>query len=401
MLSRSDTPIEEAVQAFAEFGVEAAYLVPTRTILEKNYFDAHQGVREFLAAKGIHDYSTQAQGQDAKRTVVAELVNVDGFETRPLSLYRPSTKQGDPRIWPSRLKTYASEGNLLALVADASGTLYIVNCSDPALMATRNVAHSPLHELLTRRQRGGAADELLGKLRTISAMGFVDTMRPGDTGVGFTLETLLGIKANSLKAPDYKGIEIKSRRTSGKKSTGRSTLFAKTPDWSKSRLKSSREILDEFGYRNENGRLQVYCTIHSRPNPLGIFAVALEEEGLLVHRANGGGEGESVKVVQWSLDVLRESLKAKHHETFWVEAKSRGKGGDEAFHYVRVVHTRSPMTANLAALINSGRLTTDYAIKCEAERVSDKGYLFRMNSEDRHLLFPAPRVYDLVAPAED
>ena len=31
-------------------------------------------------------------------------------------------------------------------------------------------------------------------------------------GVGYTLETLLGIAANSSKAPDYKGIEIKSGR---------------------------------------------------------------------------------------------------------------------------------------------------------------------------------------------
>ena len=51
-------------------------------------------------------------------------------------------------------------------------------------------------------------------LSDVSRKGFIKTMRPGDTGVGFTLETLLGIEANSNKAPDYKGIELKSSRVS-------------------------------------------------------------------------------------------------------------------------------------------------------------------------------------------
>jgi len=52
----------------------------------------------------------------------------------------------------------------------------------------------------------------LSKLQIISAKGFVDSLRSGDTGVGMTLETLLGIEANSNRAPDYFGIEIKAKR---------------------------------------------------------------------------------------------------------------------------------------------------------------------------------------------
>ena len=43
-------------------------------------------------------------------------------------------------------------------------------------------------------------------------MGFIQTMRPGDTGIGYTFESLLGIPANSATTPDFKGIEIKTKR---------------------------------------------------------------------------------------------------------------------------------------------------------------------------------------------
>ena len=59
------------------------------------------------------------------------------------------------------------------------------------------------------------SEELLEKCRQINKKGFIKTMRVGDTGVGYTLETLLGIKANSNKSPDYKGIEIKTKDLSG------------------------------------------------------------------------------------------------------------------------------------------------------------------------------------------
>lgn len=395
MLQQSDRPIESAIAAFAEFGVDAAYLVPTSTILAKSYFDAHRGVRGFLAAKRIHDYSEQGQGESSKRLLSVGFIHPDRVEVRPLSLYRPSTKNGDPRIWPSRLRDYATVGNLLALIANGNGDLFLINCSNPDIFESRGLSGSPLNLLLTDQQEGATAQELRQGLESISAKGFIPSMRAGDTGVGYTLETLLGIDANSSKSPDYKGIELKSRRVRGGKASGRSTLFAKTPDWSRSRLKSSRQILEKFGYENDDGRLQVYCTIHSHPNPLGIYAVAIEEDDLLVHFAGGGDGAEPVEVVRWSIQVLRDSLLAKHRETFWVEAECRLEGGVEEFHFIRALHTRLPLAANIAALIKSSHLTTDYAIKREGTRVSDKGYLFRMAAGSRKLIFPDPIIYDL------
>src|SRR4029077_2949328 len=122
---------------------------------------------------------------------------------------------GDPRVWFSRLGGYALPGDLLLVLADRN-TLYVVNASKPSVWRTRSVTGSPLHEQLQRlsARTSSTASELLKKLRAICARGFILSARRGDTGVGATLERELGIRTNSSKAPDYKGIEIKaSRRT--------------------------------------------------------------------------------------------------------------------------------------------------------------------------------------------
>ena len=95
-------------------------------------------------------------------------------------------------------------------------------------------------------------------MREVASKGYVRTLRPGDTGVGFTLETLLGISANSSKSPDYKGIEIKSGRKRSQKS-GRTTVFSQVPNWQISRLKGSKEILFERGrFHQIRQRMQLF-----------------------------------------------------------------------------------------------------------------------------------------------
>lgn len=54
--------------------------------------------------------------------------------------------------------------------------------------------------------------ELKGKLKMIKDMGWVASKRKGNTGIGYTLETFLGIKENNLKDPDFGDVELKSQR---------------------------------------------------------------------------------------------------------------------------------------------------------------------------------------------
>jgi len=50
--------------------------------------------------------------------------------------------------------------------------------------------------------------QLKEKLSDINRMGYVVSLRKGNTGIGYTLETLLGVAENNLRSPDL-GIELK------------------------------------------------------------------------------------------------------------------------------------------------------------------------------------------------
>ena len=54
--------------------------------------------------------------------------------------------------------------------------------------------------------------KLKAQLEKIKAMGFVETHRVHDTGIGKTLEDLLGIEENNLCLPDVGDVELKAKR---------------------------------------------------------------------------------------------------------------------------------------------------------------------------------------------
>ena len=56
-----------------------------------------------------------------------------------------------------------------------------------------------------------ALTELLGKFDKVKDQGWIDTLREGDTGIGYTFESLLGIRENNDQKADFKGIEIKCK----------------------------------------------------------------------------------------------------------------------------------------------------------------------------------------------
>ena len=406
-LTQADRPISDVLRFFAEYGIEVALLVPTATGLAKSIMDAHASIRDLLKARGLHNYDEQPQGPDAKRIINATLVSTDTLRQTRASLYRPSTKSGDPRIWITGLNAHAVAGNVLALMTDGNH-LFVVNASNLTLLDSGLIPGSPLHDVLQRLApaTNPVAIELLGKLQDVAAAGYIRTMQPGPSGVGFTLETLLGIKANARRTPDYKGIELKSSRaTDSGRPTVRSTLFSMAPDWSKSPYTALR-LLRTYGRDNEESRRQIYCTLDNVPNPTFGFYLRVEDSAAELSSRRGVPRNKPLKmdekVLAWSLEDLRSALQTKHRETFWIKAKTRGRGECEEFLYYEAQHTTGPLPANFEALIESGHIELDFLLSLKKgrngqERARDHGYLFKMWERDRDLLFAPAKRYALIA----
>ncbi len=161
MLSLSDISISEVSSAILNAGYDVSFLVPTQTGLEKSILDAHESLRSFFNRTKLHDYSLQEQG--LKKYVSAEFITSHEVFTTKVSLYRPKTKKGDPRIWIYGLAKFVKAGNLLALVV-VEGQLYIFNCSNKSdFIAALDSGLPRISKLLSP-----VATELLQKLVMIS-----------------------------------------------------------------------------------------------------------------------------------------------------------------------------------------------------------------------------------------
>ena len=396
----SDTERQNLAR-LTSLSLEATLIQPTATALVKSIMDATRPVRSFLRLVGLHDYDVQGTGANEHGVQIDALLLGSKNETlTKASLYRPKAKGkgGDPRIWFYGLTEFAAPDDILALLKHDGGLL-VINITRTDIGATLDTPIiGPLQErlLALSKQATSVADELLERLRWISRQGPVPSVMPerADTAIGRTLEHALGIQINSRKEPDYKGIELKSfRRPVSRSRENRKTLFARVPDWHLSRFKSSREILDAFGYAR-GADFKLYCTLSTQvTNSQGLkFQIDPSTEML-----NEFSTRTDIGVfATWSFEGLRKSLVEKHNETFWVSANVRQIDGHDHFEFRDVLHTRKAIATQFDVLLEQGEITMDHLIKRNAAgRVSEKGPLFKINATSLPLLFPPSQIHSL------
>lgn len=290
-------------ELLAEYGIDFSVLTITATGIKKSIMDAVGSLRNFLVEEGFHNYEDQKQGESYKVLKPCQLITSDKILSKKVSLYRPVTKKGDPRIWVYGLSSHVRADDELAFFI-VDDLLYVLNLNSVDISDYKDL----LFEL--KQSLNETAIELRDKLIEIAKQPLKSIMK-GDTAIGMTIEHALGLTANSSKKPDYKGIELKSGRIT--KSKTRSNLFAQVPAWDKSVLKSSREIVDSYGYLDkDNGDQRLYCTVNvSNFNNQGLrLVVDLENDKVYEEHEIDG------LIVVWEGQKLRERLLEKHHETF-------------------------------------------------------------------------------------
>jgi len=167
--------------------------------------------------------------------------------------------------------------------------------------------------------------EVLAKLKEVEKMKFIKTHRSGPTGVGKTLEDLLGIEENNIPGPNAHMLELKSTR---KNANSMVTLLTKSP----LPRSANSTLLKNYGYiPSGSDKKKLHTTV-----------TALDFNKL------GGHRGFKVNVVQdrinliipdnsivcyWNEPILRVSFEKKYHNMLYVKAENKGKGVNEEFWY--------------------------------------------------------------------
>lgn len=121
----------------AKRGLDFSLFIPTKTGLKKSILDATAPVRLHFDNVGFHDYAKQGKGPADRIRKQAFFVTGGATTPTTVSLYRPETKKGDPRMWFSGLGQFAQPNDVIAIVFH-DGAPYLINLSGlPASCSAR------------------------------------------------------------------------------------------------------------------------------------------------------------------------------------------------------------------------------------------------------------------------
>lgn len=391
---RAFTGFEEKNLTFlTQKSIEYTLVQITATGYKKSILDATEPMRQYFLDRGMHDYSAQLQGQEHKVYQTSFILDDTSAFPTSTSLYRPETKKGDPRIWTNNLKKYCQPDDILVMIY-FSAKLYIINLTHiDFVKVCQSAIITPLKDLIDSIHTDvmSVSDELTGMLREI-AKDWHPVETTGDTAIGRTIETLLGIEMNSSKLPDYKGIELKSFRE--KRPSIKKNLFTQVPDWKNSHLKSAKEIVKKYGYLRD-GKLTYQNTLTClSPNSQNLGLTLYLPQDILAIEEKKEKAGRNLEITYpkvadvalWQLPVLHQRLLSKHHETFWIEVESKMENGTEMFRPTIVEHTKNPIVSQFDNLLDTGYITVDLLLS----RPSGNGdtIAFKLKKKAAPMLFP-------------
>lgn len=222
--------------------------------------------------------------------------------------------------------------------------------------------------------------ELVEKLKELKKRGYVRTHRRGDTGIGKTLEDLLGIEENNVPGPNAKMLELKSGR---KGSPSMLTLFTKSP---LPRRRAISQLVEKFGYPSpKNGRKILHTTLKATS-----FTNIKGRRALTV-RANDrvdivSAEGETLGY--WDNETLEETFEKKLPALLYVKANSRGRVSNEEFWFNEAWHLKGFSFENFRKLVREGVILIDLRIGQYPDgRPHDHGTGFRIQPDKLELCF--------------
>lgn len=206
------------------------------------------------------------------------------------------------------------------------------------------------------------------RMLQIKEMGYVDSHRRGPTGVGKTLEDLLGIRENNITGPDFSIYELKSGR---KGAVSMLTLFTRAPEPEG----ANRILLEVYGYESRKEGIsekELHVTVDSiKPNSVGLQLIV---KGNRLYIA----DNPRVKAY-YEEATLKRAFEAKYHKLVYVLADNRLSGKKEQFWFNEAYLLDGFSFERFSELVRKGVLKVDIRIGHYPDgRLHDHGTAFRI-----------------------
>jgi hypothetical protein len=217
-------------------------------------------------------------------------------------------------------------------------------------------------------------DEFIKKFAELKYGDWVRSKRRGPTGIGHTLEILLGLPENNIALPDLRQIELKAHRIN---SSSMITLFTfNRRVW---RMKPLQAI-KEFGTPDQNGRLGLYFTMSCTPNSTGLF-LSVGNQTISVQHTSGR------IIAEWELAQLEKRFVEKIPALILVSALSEMRGTTEYFKFERAQLLEGTSAQIIRSQILSGNILVDLRLHDNKTSARNHGTGFRVREDKLPQLF--------------
>lgn len=216
-------------------------------------------------------------------------------------------------------------------------------------------------------------NELLQRFDAVKSQGWIDTMRPGDTGIGYTFETLLGIEENNDQVADFQGIEIKCKGMKDGEVTGSTkiNLFQAGPTWSSQ--SNARDRIRVLGRMGDDGLYACYSQVTTAPNNLGLLLNVVDLSSKIDLRK------DTVELGYWSFSQLEARLTEKHSRTAFVKAKTRKVKNTPQFSYEELVYCDKPSIQRFIDLVSHRNIVFEFTMSEKPDgSIRNHGYPWRL-----------------------
>lgn len=231
-------------------------------------------------------------------------------------------------------------------------------------------------------------DDFIREYKKIKAQGWIKTHRSDPTGVGKTLEDLLGIPENNRDEPDFGDYELKSCRLN---SQSMLTMFTRAPQ----PLRSNTYSRKKYGYSSDaydNNEKVLHSTLTaarfaSISNTGNQLKIVCNNEKISIASAT---ETENI---YWTREALQKAFNKKYKNKFvYAKAENRGVGANEEFHFVEAYEVSGFDYDAMVSLLEQGKIFVDLRIGQYPDgRTHDHGTGFRIREADQPLLFKIRR----------
>lgn len=217
--------------------------------------------------------------------------------------------------------------------------------------------------------------ELLARFDDVKRLGWVDSRRSGDTGVGYTFESLIGVEENNDKRADFKGIEIKCKKTKESGAGGgKINLFQQAPEW-KGGL-TGIERLKLLGKLEGDGRYSCYSQITRIRNNLDLWLDLQATPQQIDLRK------DSVRYGAWLHTTLSRRLFEKHSRAVFIRADSRLFGSKQRFSYKELIYCERPSIERFMRLVEERKIVFEFLMRENSRGgVRNHGYPWRLCRE--------------------